>query len=880
MEREQESGENIEHQMQDNGGVKIPDIVHQKKQRGINFPHSMLHLQRGEKNVILLHKPFFVATNHIAFEGLGGTAMPITFDRNLCRNLDETLAREWLITNGLGGYAAGTIAGTLTRMQQGLLVAALDEDAAPQLLLAKIDEEVLFDQRTYYLGTNEYRDGTLNPAGFVHLEAFRLEEGFPIFTYRLGGADRIMLEKRIWMPQEQNTTCIQYRVLRTSTLTQHTGNPLSGWRRPGYTGEARSYNTYLESSQPCLTLTLLPFVAHRPYDRPQRGQHDGQFQVQIHQRETEPLAEESDYSLPLPRGVAGCTIRAWNKRTPYHLLAVGHPESQAQFIPTGVWYWHFLRRHEQAAGLPATDDLYLPGVIRARLWPEKDSSLTIIVTSEDLSGLPLTQSGINQSYEQALDYQRGSFQTQSYFGEAGVSIQTLPILPFTSSSLSTVQSEEFLPLLYQAGDRLLTRRTLPYRGHSRDAPPFFRVAEHIPAITPGYYHLEDSTRETLIALPGLTVATRRYSEAQRLLRSIARSFRQGLLPDRLPTAQRPALADEEYGNVDAALWYFYALDKYLDATHDYELLDELYLRLAESIAWYTRGTYHGIGIDPADGLLRAGAENRPLTWMCALAQGAPVTPRSGKPVEVNALWYHALSLMYEWSQLPFQSGRGNYHADQYAELAELCRRSFNERFWYEDGGYLYDLVDGPEGDDTRLRPNQLLASSLRHAVLHREKQAAALEVVTQQLVTPYGLRTLSPRDPSYQGQFSQKQAEMAHALHQGGAWPWLIGPYIDTMLKVGEWSSRPGPDAQDAPWPARTDLYKEYVWRKGLQILEPFCQHLERDMLGSISDVYAGNAPHTSGPRLASALSIGEILRAYKVLAHLGVQYSDQALSV
>src|SRR5258708_9159142 len=176
-----------------------------------------------EKRHSVAYQPFFVAAN-FTFEGRGGIAMPITFDRTICCNLDETISREWLLTNGLGGYAAGTVAGTLTRMQQGLLVAALDEESVPQVLLAKLDEEVHFDQRTYYLGTNEYQDGTLNPAGFVHLEAFRMEEGFPIFTYRLGGANGIMLEKRIWMPQEQNTTCIQYRVLRTSAPQQKSRN--------------------------------------------------------------------------------------------------------------------------------------------------------------------------------------------------------------------------------------------------------------------------------------------------------------------------------------------------------------------------------------------------------------------------------------------------------------------------------------------------------------------------------------------------------------------------------------------------------------------------------------------------------------------------------
>ena len=804
--------------------------------------------------------------------------MPITFERTICRNLDETLSREWLITNGLGGYAAGTVAGTLTRMQQGLLVAALDEDAAPQLLLAKIDEEVLFDQRTYYLGTNEYRDGTLNPAGFVHLESFRLEEGFPIFTYRLGGADGLMLEKRIWMPWEQNTTCIQYRVLRTSTPQQSAGSS-SPWQRGrrGYNGVPRPYD-YAESAQPALTLTLLPFVAHRPYDQPQYGQHDGQFQVEIHQQQADSASEDEDDLLPaLPRGIAGCTIRTWDKKTPYHLLAIGRPESQAQFIPTGVWYWHFLRRHDLAAGLPATDDLYLPGVIRARLWPEKDSVLTIIVTTEELNLLPFTQKAINRSYEQALDHQRGFLQAQSYFGEGGVAVQTLPVLPFANTSASRIQSEEFLSLLIQAGDRLLTRRTLPYQDRAGNSAFFFRAAEYVPAITSGYYRLEDSTREMLIALPGLTVATRRYGEAQRMLRSIARSFRRGLLPDHFPGTRRTGPDDADYRNADAALWYFYALDRYLLATRDYELLDELYPRLAESIACYLQGTCHGIGVDPADDLLRIGPTDFPLTWMNGIVEGRPVTPRAGKPVEINALWYLALSLMHEWSHLLYQRGRITHHRDQYAQQAERCRQSFNERFWYQDGGYLYDLLDGPAGNDACLRPNQLLASSLRYTALDPARQTSMLDAVTRHLLTPAGLRTLAPGNPSYRGQIPQAHAEIAYALHQGSAWPWLIGPYIDTLLKTGDYSSL---DTRGAARNSEMDIYKEYVWRRGLLALEPFCQQMEREMLGSISEVYSGDAPHTGGPRPISALSIGEILRAYKMLAHLGVQHRDRAISV
>jgi len=207
--------------------------------------------------------------------------MPIALDRSICCDLNETVSREWLITNGLGAYAAGTVAGMLTRMEQGLLVACPPDTNVPQLLLAKIDEEVVFDQRTYYLGTNEYRDGTLNPSGFVHLETFRLEEGFPVFTYRLGGIDGIVLEKRIWMQQGRNTTYIQYRVIRTTTSDKN------GRRRSGITGALSNTpargDEENEATQQAVTLTLLPFTAYRPFNQPQHGHNDWHFQVHHHQ---------------------------------------------------------------------------------------------------------------------------------------------------------------------------------------------------------------------------------------------------------------------------------------------------------------------------------------------------------------------------------------------------------------------------------------------------------------------------------------------------------------------------------------------------------------------------------------------------------------------
>lgn len=797
--------------------------------------------------------------------------MPISFERNICCNFDETIAREWFLTNGLGGYAAGTIAGTLTRMQHGLLVAALPEHTTPQLLLAKIDEEVLFDQRTFYLGTNEYQDGTLNPAGFVHLESFRLEDGLPIFTYRLGSIDGVTLEKRIWMVQGHNTTYIQYRVLRTST--PHIAPENFVWRRNGKAngnGFTRMHS-YMEAVRPSLTLTLLPFVAHRPYNQPQYGGPDELFHVQTYD-----AGSYADELLPLEKGMAGCMIHAKEQSAPFYMVASGDPASSPQFIPTGVWYWRFLRRHERAAGLPSTDDLYLPGVIRAQLWP--DQVLTVVVTTEKPQPQYLGSRHISQLYEQALAYQRGLLGTQSYFGDGGGAVQTLPVLPLTASPRHTIGAEEFLQLLHQAGDHFLTQRTLPYPERPEIPSFFLHVTEHMPVIVPGYYQIADHTREALIALPGLTVTTRRYSEAQRAFRALARHFRQGLLPDRLPTIQQPNLEDEDYGSVDTPLWYCYALDKYLGATHDYELLDELYPRLTENLTCYIQGTFHGIQLDPSDGLLRTGAPTRALTWMNALNQGTPVTPRTGKAVEVNALWYHTLSLMQEWAHMLYQRGRLSSLPRQYEELREICRRSFNARFWYQDGGHLYDVIDGPTGHDARFRPNQLFAISLRHAVLDTQRQATVLEAVMQHLVTPYGLRSLAPYDPAYRGTLPTHHAELSGVLHQGSAWPWLVGPYIDTLLKVG--AHTPSKEAASHARNIQSDRYREYIWQQGLQILEPFRLQMQEQMLGNISGIYAGDAPHGNASiLLASAMSIGEILRTYKVLAHMGIQHSDQVIS-
>ncbi len=795
--------------------------------------------------------------------------MTIIFDRSICCDFNETISREWLVTNSRGGYAAGTVAGVLTRRQHGFLVAQPPHATTPQLLLAKIDEEVVFDQRTYNLGTNEYRDGTINPSGFVHLETFRLEEGFPIFTYRLGGINGIMLEKRIWMPQDHNTTYIQYRLLETTSTDS------SGLRRSGITGALSNGSSRIgnlvETTQRAVSLTLLPLVASRPYDQLQNGDNGHPFQIQSLREEN---IEEDKWktSGSLPNGVAGCRISGASY--PFHIIAVGHSESQTTFIPTGVWYWNFLHRHDTVESHPTTDALYLPGVIRATLWPGEDATLTIIVSTEDLSSQTFQPRQLNLSYKRSVERQQQLFQNalqpQRFFGDGGEAAQAYHIhtLPFTMTSDSSAGGEEYLQLLLQAGNRFITRRTLPNTQEGYN-DILFSKSGSIPVLLTNYYEMENRTRDLLIALPGLTLVTERYGDALRILHEVARHFKDGLLPDRLPFPSQN-LQDSDYGSADTTLWFFYALDRYLQATRNYEFLEDLYNSLTTSIHRYIQGTFNGIHVDPDDGLLTVPGNG--LTWMNAIVDGVPITPRAGKPIEVNALWYSALSLMVEWSQYLNSTGHLRHAVYYYQELLTLCKHSLQQRFWHNQGGYLYDIIDGPDGDDASLRPNQLLALSLCYSALTTEHRQSAFDVITKHLLTPYGLRTLSPQDPAYRGHIGRSWQEQQQTLHQGSAWTWLLGPYVDAMqILQGHFSNELS--SHD------NHLSQEYQWHKGLLLLEPFQERFREGLLGMNEGVFDGNSPYSIGQNCASAISTGELLRIYHMLARMQMTHAEHAFS-
>jgi predicted glycogen debranching enzyme len=384
--------------------------------------------------------------------------------------------------------------------------------------------------------------------------------------------------------------------------------------------------------------------------------------------------------------------------------------------------------------------------------------------------------------------------------------------------------------LVLAADQFIVAR--PDYTHATDQSQPLRLAPDRKTIIAGYPWFTDWGRDSMISLPGLLLHTGRYSEARGLLKAFASFEQNGLIPNRFPDGGEPPV----YNTVDATLWMFHAIDQYSMATNDWTLLKELFPTLSEIIQWHIHGTDYGIRADPVDGLLSAGAPDVQLTWMDAKVDDWIVTPRRGKPVEINALWYNALTMMEAWAV------HLSTDATQYSQLRSQVRQHFASRFWYQDGGYLYDVVDvdGVSGrNDAALRPNQLFAVSLTHDLLSEGQVASMFQKVTNALLTPLGLRSLSPFDPHYHNHFHGDRKERDSAYHQGAVWPWLIGPYIDVHLRV----------------------HNDRAALKPL--LLPLIQQLWETCLGTISEVAEPEAPFAPGGCFAQAWSVAEVLRCW-----------------
>ncbi len=652
----------------------------------------------------------------------------IVVGRETCRTLDAALQREWLVTNGIGGYASCTVAGVNTRRYHGLLVAALGQLTKRTVMLSRIDEEVVVEDRTFYLGANEFHDGTINPHGYIHLEECRVEDGIPSLRFGLPGAG---LMKTIWMEHGQNTTYLQYALS--------------------------------EDSQP-ITLRLNLFTTYRDFHHETTGMPDWVFAV--HERDD------------------GLEIRAFDSAVPVRLrIPLG-----ARFFHTGVWYWRYLHRRERERGLDHLEDLYNPGVIVIEVAP--GAEVVIQASAEEWDKMP-------SDLSEALARRRG--RQRKLWASLGVSV------------------DPDLRDLIVAADQFVVQAPLPEASR----------AQPITGIMAGYHWFGEWGRDAVIALPGVLLATGRLAEAADLLRRYANFVDHGMLPNCLPDGD----AAPRFNTVDAALWYFQALEHYLESSRDDGLLAELYPTLESIIHWYQQGTRFGIMADQDDGLLAAGVPGEHLTWMDAAVDGWVVTPRSGKPVEVNALWYNALRLMEGWSR---RLGKSYRH---YRENADWAYASFNDRFWYAQGGYLYDVVDGENGDDSSLRPNQIFAIGLIYPTLDPRHWESVLDCVNRELVTPYGLRTLAPESPGYVGRYAGDQRHRDGAYHQGTVWPWLFGPYAEACRRAGR------------------DVRRLRSW------LDDLIRDDRLPGLGTICEIFDGDPPHQPNGCIAQAWSVGEALR-------------------
>ena len=649
----------------------------------------------------------------------------IQFKQEICGNLDAALRREWLETNGLGGFASSTIIGLNTRRYHGLLVAATKPPVGRFLLLSKLEETLFIEGQAFELSANRY-PGVVHPQGFRYLKQFRLDP-FPVFTYEIEG---IEIEKSVFMIQGENSTVVHYELKKNN----HPESPKNLW------------------------LELRPLIAFRDYHN--TTHENGAISRDVEERSD--LASVSPYQ-GLPS------------------LYLAH--NAVDLRKTGDWYRNFEYDAERERGLDFSEDLFNPLVLRFDLRLRRQASVIASTEQRDVA--------------KVVEYRQSEITRRR------------------NATLSSPVEDDFVQTLAAAADQYIVSR-----GDQK-------------TVIAGYHWFSDWGRDTMIALPGLTLPTGKHEIARSILRTFAKHADQGMLPNRFPDAGETP----EYNTVDATLWFFEAARAYLAYTGDLEFVrDELYPAFADIVLWHVRGTRYGIKVDPS-GLLSSGEPGVQLTWMDAKVGDWVVTPRRGKPVEIQALWYNALCIMEDLAR-HFGDEAGQ---KRYRSMATLARWSFNRLFWNEPTGCLYDVVNGGP-PDASIRPNQIFAVSLTHSMLSTERAKAVVEKVQEHLLTPYGLRTLAPSDPQYRGRYTGGPTERDGAYHQGTVWPWLMGPFISAYVKVNGDS--------------------EAARRQAAAWLAPLKDHLADGGLGHISEILDGDSPQRPCGCIAQAWSVAEILRA------------------
>jgi predicted glycogen debranching enzyme len=668
--------------------------------------------------------------------------------RDVCGHWNAAIAHEWLVTNGLGGYACGTVAGANTRRYHGFLMASLEPPVGRTLLVAKVDVEVEYWGRAYPLSANEFLGATVDPRGFVHLESFAVEAGVPVWRFAIADA---LLEQKIFMARGANQSYLRLEVLRASAP---------------------------------LTVHFKPLVTYRDYHSHSRGRRPFR-------------------ALP-DAGAAGCTIDPGEGARCYRLTS-----SRGTYTPADLWYWNFLHREELARGLDASEDLWGPGLFTAELTVGEEVFFSASLPALDAPVAP----ALPARAEPPVPADAPAAELDAVVAGSARLVAALPI-----SAPGWVQT------LATAADQFLVQRG------PRDAATASVIA--------GYPWFSDWGRDTMISLPGLTTALGRHDVAAAILRTYANYVEGGMLPNRFADAG----GGLDYNTADATLWMFHALHEHLEATHDLTLGAELLPTLIAILHAHVEGTRYGIKVNATDGLLHAGEPGSQLTWMDAKHGDRTFTPRIGKPVEINALWLNALEVTMRLAGTLENAAARRFCADQ----LERAALGFS-RFWNPDLGCLYDVidVDGGTAADASIRPNQLFAVSLPYSVLPMDKMRAVVDTCGRELLTSYGLRSLSPGDSKYIGHYTGNPFERDSAYHQGTVWAWLLGPFARAHYRV----------------------YGRAAQAQGF--LSPVAQHLDDACVGSVSEVFDGDAPHTPRGCFAQAWSVAEILGAWIYLERL-----------
>ncbi len=658
----------------------------------------------------------------------------VQFGREICGDLDLAESREWLVTNGIGGYASGTVAGSQTRRYHGLLVAALQPPVGRTQLVSAIDEIVYYAGADYSLATHRWANGAVDPKGFLLVEDFHLEGTKPVWSYALADA---LLEKRVWMRQDENTTYIQYTLVRGSSAVD---------------------------------LDLKALVNYRDFHA---------------------LTHAGDWRMKIEPVEHGIQVEAFDGAAPFYLKS-----SSAACEPRHEWYLGCYFGEETARGLEDREDHLFAALFRAKL--QVGASVTLVATTDANALLDGEATAAEHSNHEMKLFTAWQGKHEALAAEA----------------------PSWLWQLILAADQFIVKRSLPEEPDGR-------------SIIAGYHWFGDWGRDTMIAMPGLTLATGRAEVAKQILLAFSRYVDGGMLPNNFPDAG----GKPEYNTVDAALWYFEAIRRYFAVTQDSATLQRLFPVLAGMIDAHVRGTRYNIRADPADGLLFAGAPGVQLTWMDAKIGDWVVTPRTGKPVEVNALWINALETMAQFARLLGKPGEG------YGILAAKATKNF-QRFWNAERGCCYDVIDGPGvGNDSSLRPNQIFAVSLLGNLLALEQQKSVVDVCARHLLTSHGLRSLAPGEPGYTDHYGGGPRDRDGAYHQGTVWGWLLGPFALAHFRVHK-------DREAA-----------------LRFLEPLGRQIYASGLGTLSEIFDGNAPFTPRGCIAQAWTVAEVLRAWQELA-------------